>query len=375
MRTAIYFLLVLTAVLAVACAIAYILRKNRGGKISSSTRRAGRSLTSLRPPSHNSHRGQAAPEADSQCDYLTGLLNRRDGESSIAKAMRSSRGALAFVDLDNLKPINDTLGHMAGDHALRTLAGVLQSCSRGAIITRVGGDEFLYYMNGVNEKEARAIIEGILYSFRSKRDEDELLKVSSLSIGVYLTRPADSYQDAYQKADKALYYVKQNGKDGYYFYNSAMHRRDTPAPVDLKRLVSSISRQGAYKGALGVEYREFAKFYEYINNLVGRYDQDLQLVMLTMEPVRPDSFTPGEQEKAMEVMGGAINSRLRSVDVSTRFSSRQYLIILLDADSDSIDKIMLRIFDRFHELYEKDDILLNYDVADLPVQNLPVTIE
>ena len=77
----------------------------------------------------------------------------------------------------------------------------------------------------------------------------------------------------------------------------------------------------------------------------------------------------------MEVMGGAINSRLRSVDVSTRFSSRQYLIILLDADSDSIDKIMMRIFDRFHELYEKDDILLNYDVADLPVQNLPVTIE
>lgn len=133
MRTAIYFLLVLTAVLAVACAIAYILRKSQGGNVSSSARRAGRRLTSLRPPSHNRNRGQAAPEADSQCDYLTGLLNRRDGERSIAKAMRKSRGALAFVDLDNLKPINDTLGHTAGDHALRTLAGVLQSYSRGPL--------------------------------------------------------------------------------------------------------------------------------------------------------------------------------------------------------------------------------------------------
>ena len=309
-------------------------------------------------------------ERNSQCDYLTGLLNRKSGEEKIMAAMEEAPGALAFVDLDNLKPINDTMGHLSGDHALRALAEVLQSHSHNAIIARIGGDEFLYYMQKVDEKEARSIVEGIIRSFRSKKDNDNILQLSSISIGLCLTTPADTYQDVYQNADKALYYVKQNGKDGYYFYSHANHNNNHMKAVDLKRLVSSISRQGAYEGSLGVEYREFAKFYEYINKLVDRYDQSLQLIMLTLEPLTPETFSLDDQEEAMNAMKKAISCSLRNVDITTRFSSEQFLIILLDANKENVSMITSRIFEQFYRMYTKNNVSLSYDVADLSMEDL-----
>ena len=228
----------------------------------------------------------------------------------------------------------------------------------------------MYYMQKVDEKEARSIVEGIIRSFRSKKDNDNILQLSSISIGLCLTTPADTYQDVYQNADKALYYVKQNGKDGYYFYSHANHNNNHTKAVDLKKLVSSISRQGAYEGSLGVEYREFAKFYEYINKLVDRYDQSLQLIMLTLEPLTPETFSLDDQEEAMNAMKKAISCSLRNVDITTRFSSEQFLIILLDANKENVSMITSRIFEQFYRMYPKNNVSLSYDVADLSMEDL-----
>ncbi|MCM1107192.1 MAG: diguanylate cyclase [Blautia sp.] len=315
------------------------------------------------------HNLEQEKEKDSQCDYLTGLLSRKYGEAKIIEAMSESPGALAFVDLDNLKVINDTMGHLSGDHAIKALADVLNTHSRGAIITRIGGDEFLYYMINVTEKEARATVEGIIHSFRSKKEDDAILTISSLSIGICMTSPNDKYAEAYQRADKALYYVKQNGKDNYYLYSPNQTAGNMTA-VDLKKLVQSLSRQGAYEGSLGVEYREFTKFYEYIGKLTDRYEQGLQLIMLTLEPLHPETFTLDNQEEAMSSMSSAINGTLRNVDISTRFSSEQFLIILFDADKENVEMITRRIFDRFYKLYTKENISLSYDIADLAADEI-----
>lgn len=306
---------------------------------------------------------------NTQCDYLTGLLNRKAGEEKIIEAMHQSPGALAFVDLDNLKVINDTLGHISGDHAIKVLADVLQNHSHNAIIARVGGDEFLYYIPGADEQTACKIIEGIIHSFRSKKERDNSLKVSSLSIGMCMTKPADMYSDIYQKADKALYYVKQNGKDGYYLYSYADRSNQNLSAVDLKKLVTSLSHQGSYEGSLGVEYREFAKFYEYINNLVDRYDQELQLIMLTLEPLHPEDFTLDNQEEAVAAMSCSITNSLRNVDISTRFSSEQFLVILLNTDKQNVEIIVNRIFKNFYKMYTKENVSLSYDIADLSAKD------
>ena len=148
--------------------------------------------------------------ADSS-DYITGLLNRQDGERKIKSAMAQSPGCLAFIDLDNLKPINDTYGHLAGDHAIRVVSDVLKAHGQDAVISRIGGDEFLFYMKDVDEGKANFIIGCIMESFRNKRETDPVLSVASLSIGLCLSTPDCNYTDIYQNADKALYYIKQNG--------------------------------------------------------------------------------------------------------------------------------------------------------------------
>lgn len=308
-----------------------------------------------------------------ETDYLTRLLNRSSGEPLIISAMAASNGCLAFIDLDNLKTINDRFGHLAGDHALSSVADVLRESSRNAIIARIGGDEFLYYMKDVDEASAIAIVEGILHTFRSHKEKDRILCHASLSIGLCLSTPEDTYSDIYQKTDKALYFVKQNGKDNYYFYNRSKPDEDSqlhPSTVDLNRLVESIMRQGAYDGSLGVEYRDFTKLYEYISNLVSRNNQNLQLLMITLDFMTDCKPSLEHKDDAVNAMEQAINQTLRNVDVSTRFSSQQFLVILVNADRSNIQMIINRIFNQFYKLYTNKDMEANYDIADIDTSKI-----
>lgn len=304
-------------------------------------------------------------QKSSERDSLTGLYNRSAGEPLIATAMALAPGCLAFIDLDNLKPINDQFGHLAGDHALVTVADVLRKNNHNAIIVRIGGDEFLYYMKNVTEKDAQATIEGILHSFRSKKENDPILAKASLSIGLCLSTVSDTYNDIYKKADKALYYVKQNGKDGFYFYHRSVETTSRMNAVDLRRLVDAIAKQGNYEGSLGVEYRTFAKIYDFINNLVDRYQHSLKLIMITLEPSADATLTLEHHEEAMSAMERAIKSSLRNVDVNTRFSSEQFLVILINAESASVQMIVTRIFNQFYKNYTHNNIVASYDVADI----------
>ena len=298
-------------------------------------------------------------------DYLTGLLGRKEGEKKIAKAMREQKGCLAFVDLDNLKRTNDTMGHLAGDYALKTVGEVLAMHDEDTIVARLGGDEFLMYIMDVDRKGATDKIKKIMQSFEEKKLNSTYLSVSSLSIGLCMTTMADTYADVVKKADRALYYVKQSGKCGFYFYNQDVDFVQQRNSVDLNRLVCNLRDQGAYNGSLSVEYREFAKIYDYIRHLGERYDYNLQLIMITLDTANGDTLYVEDREHAMTCMEKTIQASLRSVDVSTRFSSEQFVVILLNAQTEYIEVITRRIKENFHKVYNKVRMNVHFDVADL----------
>lgn len=302
---------------------------------------------------------------ESETDYLTGLLNRKTGESKIVELMKAQKGCMAIVDLDNLKTINDRYGHIAGDVALKTVAEVLDAHSHNAISARVGGDEFLYYMDNVDEKEARQIIESLIHSFRRRKSKHPEIQPASLSVGLAISTPVDSYEDIYQKADKALYYVKQNGKDGYSFYHTTSQNNSTEKQVDLKRIAESILKQGTYQGTLDLEYREFTKLYNFVNNMGIRYEYDLQLLMITVRPLRNEAHFMDHKEEVMAYVDKSIKNALRNVDISTRYSNNQFLVILSHTKSENMRIITERILEHFHKLYNRNDVSLNYDVINL----------
>lgn len=302
-------------------------------------------------------------EESENFDLLTGLPMRNIGEKLTAQFMQEHSGCLAFIDMDNLKQINDIYGHKAGDRALRALGILLSERTQDAAVCRLGGDEFLLFMPNVSKESAAQQMEELFGKFHNiKADDIEIRKVS-LSAGLCMCEKGDSYEDCYSKADKALYYVKQNGKENFFFYQQMEQEQltDSSTVKDLSLVAKALRESGTYTGALDLDYREFAKIYEYMNSLGARYQHHCYLAMVTMSTT-PDSEMYIEHiEQALECMERAIRQKIRKVDVCTRYGSLQYLIILSEPDENQISKIMNRIFIEYYKLYTKHDFTPKYE--------------
>ncbi|MCR5467997.1 MAG: diguanylate cyclase [Lachnospiraceae bacterium] len=153
-----------------------------------------------------------------ETDFLTGLNIRRVGEEQIAKAIEEKNGCLAFIDLDNLKKINDRFGHTSGDNAIRLIGQLLADIGTDGITCRLGGDEFLYFIPNVDREKAENKAKELVSEFDLRKQSDEVLKIAFLSAGLTLTKKGETFQAIYDRADKALYHKKENGKAGYFFY-------------------------------------------------------------------------------------------------------------------------------------------------------------
>ena len=159
-------------------------------------------------------------------DALTGLLNRRrfqeELEKYIALAKRyGHQGSLLFIDLDQFKYINDTLGHQGGDDYLiavsQRLAKVLREID---VFGRLGGDEFGVILPQATEDEAQKVAAKLLDILSEQTQVTEGLTASiSASIGITLfPRDGDLAGDLLAKADAAMYAAKADGRNGYRLY-------------------------------------------------------------------------------------------------------------------------------------------------------------
>ena len=163
-------------------------------------------------------------EARESLDYLTGLPMRNKGEKLITEKMQKLEGYLGFADMDNLKKINDVYGHKAGDRALRLVGEMLTECMENAVICRLGGDEFLFYLPEVSEAEMNTRMRRLFESFEAAKDVNAETSPASLSCGLCMCRQGGSFEEYYMKADKALYHVKQNGKNSFHFYEELVEQ-------------------------------------------------------------------------------------------------------------------------------------------------------
>ena len=149
-----------------------------------------------------------------QTDMLTGLNNRGSGEQKVKELLQQGQpGALALIDCDRFKSINDTYGHMVGDQVLIALAeAIAKGIHKGDIALRLGGDEFAIYMINIVDKEnAKVHIQHVF-------DEVNKIHIPQLydhpihiSMGVTFFQPETpmKFDHLYQQADKAMYESKR----------------------------------------------------------------------------------------------------------------------------------------------------------------------
>ena len=153
-------------------------------------------------------------------DALTGLLNRATLEQCIKQRLEEmgpeDTCALFIVDLDDFKQVNDTLGHQAGDQALRQSAQILSGLFRASdIVGRLGGDEFVIFLSGrVTEKLARRKGTEICKALQLALGDRQVIHLTA-SVGIYLSDGRQRFEGMYQAADLALYKAKKAGKRGF----------------------------------------------------------------------------------------------------------------------------------------------------------------
>ena len=306
----------------------------------------------------------------SRQDALTGLWNRSYTEENVNMLLsENNHGSLLMIDMDNFKAINDNYGHIAGDKTLKMFAQTLEKyAEEGDILCRIGGDEFVVFVPKITSKSqisnrASDIISDLCYKLEQCKFETN----SSVSIGISQA-PSDGtdFTKLYNCADKALYYVKQNGKNSFHFYSDRNEgeRSRSATGVDLNYLGELFSRADSGKGAFLLDFDNFNNVYNFIRRTVERSGREVQTVLFTLSNVEgADEPDTEEIETALEMLEKAIYTSLRRIDVSTRYSSRQIIVLLLDANEENGDIVARRIISCFKKLYVGGNIDIDYDIT------------
>ena len=234
-------------------------------------------------------------------DPVTGLANRALFADRVGHALRStvrtgSLIAVMFIDLDDFKTVNDSLGHQAGDAVLAEVAGRLEQASRPAdTVARFGGDEFAVLLDGVTGSDEAAMIgDRLLNALETPMDVDGKQVYPRASIGICMSDEDLLSQDAEEllrNADVAMYMAKKDTKGRYRLFEPAMH----------ERVVERLELRGELQRALEEEQLEI--YYQPVVRLSGGGRYGVEALLRWHHPTRglvaPGSFIPLAEETGL----------------------------------------------------------------------------
>ena len=275
-------------------------------------------------------------------DQLTGLPNRRLLADRLKQALTASsrqrrNGALLFIDLDNFKTLNDTLGHDQGDLLLQDVAQRLTACVREAdTVARLGGDEFVVMLEALsgNLQDAASQAEAIGEKIIASLDRPYLLAGyehhSSASIGVAMFQSNDDSPDELLKrADLAMYQAKSAGRNAMRFFDPKMQ-----VVVSARAALEKGLREAVQKGLFALNYQP------QVNSTRGVTGVEVLLRWRNPDNIQvpPNAFIPLAEETGLILPMGhwvlktaceniatwASQPLLSSLHVAVNISARQF---------------------------------------------------
>ena len=202
-------------------------------------------------------------------DTLTGLPNRKlfheQLELSLRRLKSGQRLVLMYLDLDNFKMINDTLGHPVGDALLCNIASALDSERDEALVARLGGDEFAILIDEVAaERSVSRIAENVLNCVQKPFDTGECVLHPTVSIGIAIApHDGNDAETLIRHADMALCQTKQEGKGRYQFFKHEMNvetKKRKRLERDMRRALTNGEFSLNYQPLYTIEDREIIGF-------------------------------------------------------------------------------------------------------------------
>ncbi len=302
-------------------------------------------------------------------DELTGAYNRNYGIKLLQETTRQGQGTLFIFDIDQFHVVNETEGYMVGDIYLQTVAKLIDSFREKGIVARFGADEFVaVFPRVLSPEHATRMAEKFREKLNAKKNEQVALGKLNVSIGIaMIDHEKEEFNVVYERADKALYVAKHQSEDGYYIHWRGADEiaRQEKASADLRALVSVLKNRKRDKGGLEVDLPAFTTMLNYITDVAERNHQHVRLVLFTLMSDQEHRVSVDETDRVMTILERAILKSIRSVDATTKYSATQRIVLLLNMDEDQIHVVTDRIMMEFYKMYDKKQINIHYDSADL----------
>ncbi len=303
---------------------------------------------------------------------MTGLWNRSYLTQKIELSLaQGTSAAYMIVDVDHFKSVNDKLGHIVGDQVLNRLAHMMMEYFPEDSVGRLGGDEFVIFMENPPSNER---LSERLSAFQAAVNAD--LKeatngIASLSIGIALAPQDGNNMDTlYDKADRALYVVKKEGRNNFRFYDSTLPSKqakvDRPEAIEMniRTLMQQLKEPGTIRGAYWQDYEPFLAIFRFIERMMARSEQTFCVMLATLLDSEGNMLDPNILEPSMDVLFTAIQDTLRKGDVFTKFSGAQYSIMLPSAKAESGARIACdRLQKRFDAINFNPNVTLKLDLT------------
>jgi diguanylate cyclase (GGDEF)-like protein len=256
------------------------------------------------------HEAEARIQHQAFYDALTNLPNRLLTLERLSYQIAESQAhnehvALLYIDLDDFKKINDSLGHPVGDELLKQVAVRLRECVRATdTIGRLSGDEFVLILGGLSDYESVSLIAENLIIRTSQPytiGRKDLLVTASVGIAIYpndgLTPP-----DLLKKADSAMYHSKKLGRNMHSYFTQEMHREVERRLTVEQALVGAIER-----GEIEVFYQPQ---YDLLDNKIMGAEALLRWTNNTLGVISPAEFVPlAEHSDAIILLGKFVLSK------------------------------------------------------------------
>lgn len=223
-------------------------------------------------------------------DELTGAYTRKHFASRIKHYLKRVKGgskiSLSFLDLDKFKNINDTYGHLVGDEILKRFVDDTKSHLESASIFRFGGDEFLLVMEDSSEVEAKRLLERFRTHINEKDhkfEEIEGIINIGISIGVTEIETDDHMSKILDRADKALYRAKKNGRNQLVVYSDMVDIYEAKKQiliVDAENVASNLVKNRLKNLGYGVNLADS------LSDIEASLDDTMDLVVLDFKTYR-----------------------------------------------------------------------------------------
>ena len=278
-------------------------------------------------------------KAAASTDQLTKLLNKTAAQREIGEMVKKASGALLMIDLDSFKPVNDIYGHATGDKILIRFAELIRKIlGENDLAGRMGGDEFITFLQNIDDEKilqakSAFLNEEILKTARKLLGNDMQIPLGASIGAVFVPDAGRDFQKLYEKADKALYEVKQHGKHGISIFGEKNRSENALSVEGISQMRLILSERTVENGAYFVEFEDFKKIYRLLARAAETYKRNLILAQFTL----PEEFS----EEFKEIL----IHELRKSDCVTQ-SGKKFIILLMEVTLKEVDYIKDKIISR-----------------------------